>query len=82
MGLLTTLLTLPVSGPGRGVLWLAAKVQDAAEAEWSDPAEIRRTLGDLERALDKGEIDEETFETAEAALLDRLKVAAARQAGS
>jgi hypothetical protein len=72
MGLLRTLLTLPVSGPVNGALWLAGKVHEAALAQMNDPAAVKAALLDLERRLDVGEIDEDAFEEAEAALLDRL----------
>jgi Gas vesicle protein G. len=78
MGLLTTLLTLPVSGPVRGAVWTLGKVVDAAEAEFYDPAAIRRELDALEARLEAGEIDEPTFEAAEEALLDRLEDGARR----
>ncbi len=72
MGLLRGLATLPVTGPLRGAGWLAAKIHEAAEAEYSDPAAIRRALGALEDALLKGEIDEDTFEAREIELIRRL----------
>ncbi len=78
MGILTTLLTLPVSGPIRGALWVAEKIHEAAEDQRLDPGAIKRELGALERRLLAGEIDEEAFETAEAALLDLLDEAERR----
>ena len=73
MGLLTALITLPVSGPISGTLWLARKLGEAAEAERDNPAAIKRALTELENQLDEGLIDEETFEEAEEILLDRLE---------
>ncbi len=72
MGILSRLLTLPVSGPIAGALWVAGQVRDAAEAELTDPAAIRRRLAALEAALEAGEIDEESFEAEEAVLIARL----------
>jgi len=72
MGILTTLLTLPVSGPIKGAMWIAGQVHDAAQAQMNDPAAIKAALVDLERKLDAGEIDEAAFDAAEEALLDRL----------
>lgn len=77
MGLLTSLLTLPVSGPVRSALWIAAKVHEAADAELRNPAAIRQALASLEADLEAGRIDEDAFEEAEAVLLDRLKGPAA-----
>ena len=72
MGLLTTLLTLPVAGPMKGALWVAQKIHEQATAELNDPAAIREALAELEADLDAGRIDEDAFEEAEAVLLQRL----------
>ena len=72
MGLLSRLLTAPVSLPVSGALWVAAKVAECAEAELTDPATIRAALGSLEQDLIAGRITEEAFELAEADLLARL----------
>lgn len=77
MGLLTTLLTLPVSGPLKSVMWVAQKIHETAEAEFNNPAAIKAALAALEARLVAGEIDEDAFEAAEAALLDRLEAAKA-----
>jgi hypothetical protein len=79
MGLLRGLLSLPVSGPMRGALWIASKIHEAAEAEHTDPAAIRHALRDLEAALEAGEIDEESFEAAELELLSRLSAGRRRE---
>ncbi|WP_395358357.1 gas vesicle protein GvpG [Streptomyces sp. YH02] len=71
MGLLTSLLTLPLA-PVRGVTWVAQRVLDKAEEEYYDPAPVWRELAELEDRLVRGEIDEETFEHREDQLLDRL----------
>ncbi|MFD7965824.1 gas vesicle protein GvpG [Streptomyces zaomyceticus] len=72
MGLLTSLLTLPLA-PVRGVTWVAERVLDKAEEEYYDPAPVWRELSELEARLVRGEIDEETFEAREDELLDRLE---------
>ena len=77
MGLLRTLLTLPVSAPVGGALWIAARIHESAQQEMTDPAAIRRALGELERELEAGRIDEPTFEAAELILLTRLREARA-----
>lgn len=73
MGLLRTLLTLPVSGALDGVLWVAGQIHDAALAEINDPATLRRALVDLERDLLAGRIDEDTYDEAETRILMRLR---------
>lgn len=78
MGLLTALLTLPVTGPVKGVAWIAQQVADLAEDEMaaSDP---RRELAELERARMFGEISEEDYRRREEALWERLQTDGARQ---
>ncbi|MFD5188560.1 gas vesicle protein GvpG [Streptomyces sp. NPDC058357] len=71
MGLLTQLATLPLA-PVRGVTWVMERVIEAAENEYYDPAPVEQELARLERQLLAGEIDEETFDRREDALLDRL----------
>ncbi len=79
MGLLTTLLTLPVSGPMKAALWVSDEVRKMAEAEYSDPKFIRKQLELLEQQLLEGQLSEDEFETAEMELLLRLKDAEAAQ---
>ncbi len=78
MGLLRSLLTLPVRAPLDGAFWLAGQIHEAAERELTDPAMIRQRLIALEAALEAGEIDEAQFEAAEDVLLRRLHTALAR----
>ena len=71
MGLIGGLLTLPLA-PARGIAWVFDQVVQEAEAQLHDPARIRAELADAEAALERGEIDEETYEALERELLDRL----------
>ncbi|MFJ8659775.1 gas vesicle protein GvpG [Streptomyces sp. NPDC093795] len=71
MGLLTSLLTLPVA-PVRMVTWVAQRVVDEAEEAYYDPAPVWRELADLERRLLAGDLTEEEFDLREDELLDRL----------
>lgn len=73
MGILTSLLTLPVAGPLKAAWWLTEKLHEQALATMNDPAEIKRELVRLEESLDAGEIDEDTFEELELRLLTRLQ---------
>mgnify|MGYP001798348370 CR=1 FL=1 len=73
MGLVARLVTLPVSAPIRGSLWLARKVHEAAAQEFYDPGAIRAKLARLEAQLLAGEISEDAYDAAELALLERLK---------
>ena len=73
MGLLKTLLGLPVTLPLNGIGWIADKVGEAAQSQWLDPARIEGALMRLERRLDAGEITEDEYEAAEAELLAELR---------
>ncbi|MFF3263634.1 gas vesicle protein GvpG [Streptomyces sp. NPDC002932] len=71
MGLITGLLTLPIA-PVRGVVWVAEKLNDAADRELHDPAVLRTQLAVLNQELESGDISLEEFEREEERLLDRL----------
>lgn len=73
MGVLRTLLGLPVTAPLNGTLWVADKVYEAAAQEVFNPAAIRNALHDLEQQLLAGDIDEDAYDAAETELLLRLK---------
>lgn len=75
MGLLTALVTLPVTGPSKFAWWVAEKLHEQALNTLNDPAEIKRELVRLEARLDAGEITEAAFEEAELVLLTRLREA-------
>jgi len=80
MGLLTGLLTLPVTGPVRATRWIAEQVLAMAEREYYDEEAIRRQIADAETALAAGDITDEEYEATVDALLQRLAEARARAA--
>jgi len=67
------LLAAPITAPLNSALWVAEKIHEAALDAYTDPAEIRRALGRLERQLLAGEISEDAYEEAELLLLQRLQ---------
>ena len=75
MGLLGKLLTFPVSGPW----WVMEQVVAEAERQLYDEDEIRRQLAELEILHEQGHISDEDLEEAEEQLLERLRIARARQ---
>jgi Gas vesicle protein G len=79
MGFLTNLLTFPVLGPVKGIVWIAEKVTEQAEKELYDEDKLRGQLMELELRYDLGEIGEEEYLAAEEVLLERLRVARERQ---
>ena len=72
MGLFLTLLTLPVSGPVGGVLWVAEQVRAAAEREYYDEGALRLRLAEIEQRFEAGEITEDEFDAASDELFARL----------
>ncbi|WP_338701104.1 gas vesicle protein GvpG [Streptomyces sp. Q6] len=81
MGLLSEVLLLPLA-PVRGSMWVLDQVVADAERQYYDPTAIQEQLGTLEKQLEAGEIDEETFDRQEDALLDRLEATRTRQTGA
>ncbi|MBU0493734.1 MAG: gas vesicle protein GvpG [Chloroflexi bacterium] len=80
MKLLFSVLTLPVTGPLKGVVWVAEKIADQAEAELYDGDKVRGQLMELELHYDLGEISEADYLAREEALLARLRVIREREA--
>ena len=80
MGFLTNLLTFPVTGPIKGVMWIAEKVAEEADKKLYDEDTVRGQLMEMELRLDLGEISEEEYMEAEEVLLGRLRVIRERQA--
>ena len=72
MGFLIDLLTLPVSGPIKGIYWLAKKVSEQAEGEQLDEDRVRGELLELQVRLELGEVTEEEYERQEKVIVERL----------
>ncbi|MEM9342704.1 MAG: gas vesicle protein GvpG [Pseudomonadota bacterium] len=72
MGLLSTLLLAPVTAPPKGVLWVARRLADQAEAERNSPTALRAALATAEAQMLAGEISEDDYDAIEDDLLDRL----------
>lgn len=73
MGFFLDLLTLPVTGPINGTIWIAEKLLEQAENEMYDEGKVRAKLMEMEMLLDLGDISEETYMAAEEELLERLR---------
>jgi len=74
MNFLLNLLTLPASGPIRGLIWIAEKVAEQADREMYDEESIRGQLAELEIRYELGEINDEKYQAKEDDLIERLKV--------
>jgi hypothetical protein len=75
IGLLRKTLTLPISGPASGVVWVARQIAAAAEAQYNDPSALREALVAAEAQLLAGELSEEEYDLIEDDLLARLRSA-------
>ena len=73
MGLLSTILFFPVTGPVKGIRWSLGKVQQVVEEELSDDSSIKQELMELQMQLELGDIDDEEYIEREAALMARLR---------
>ena len=72
MGLLSSLLLAPITAPPKGVMWVARRLAEQAEAERNNPSAIRAALADAEQQLLAGEMSEAEYDEIEDDLLDRL----------
>jgi hypothetical protein len=82
MSVLGSIVTAPILGPFKGLMWLVETLAAHAESELYDEDNIRKGLAALEERFELGEITEEEFETAETALLERLNEARRMKEGS
>lgn len=73
MGLLRSLLLLPLKGPMDGALWVTKKIVETAETEVNNPATLRKSLQMLEWDLMAGRMTEEDYDAAETEILQRLR---------
>jgi len=73
MGLLTGLLGLPLA-PLRGTIAAAEQIRRQAEAEFYDPATIRRQLDEVDRQRAEGLLTDEEATAWEDELVERLMV--------
>ena len=73
VGLLTSLLTFPVSGPVAGIQWSLRQVQRIVDEELTDDTPIKQELMELQLRLEMGEIDDAEYRREEAGLMTRLR---------
>ncbi|MFF0267677.1 gas vesicle protein GvpG [Kribbella sp. NPDC004536] len=68
---MTNLLTLPLA-PVRATIALAEQIRRQAQAEYYDPARIRRQLEQIDELRDSGELDPDQAAAWEDELIRRL----------
>ena len=72
MGLLSSIVTGPLTGPIKGLLWIVQTIAKHADRELYDEDNIRRNLLKLEHEYELGKMTLEEFENSESELLQRL----------
>jgi hypothetical protein len=70
VGLITGLVFLPVA-PVRGVLWVAGKITDEVNSQYSGEGAIAKQLREVDEARRSGELSEEEVAAREEELLRR-----------
>ncbi len=78
MGLVTSLLTLPLA-PVRATVALAEQIRKQAEREYYDPARIRLQLEQIDALRESGQLEEDEAALLEDELLVRLLASNDRQ---
>jgi hypothetical protein len=73
VGLLSTIVFWPVTGPVAGIKWTLGKVQRVVEDELVDDTPVKEALMELQMRLELGDIDDETYVAEEAALMRQLR---------
>ena len=73
MGLLSTIVFWPVTGPVAGIKWTLGKVQRVVEDELVDDTPVKEALMELQIKLELGDIDDEQYVAEEAALMRQLR---------
>jgi hypothetical protein len=73
VGLLSTIVFWPVTGPVAGIKWTLGKVQRVVEDELVDDTPVKEALMELQMRLELGDIDDEAYVAEEAALMRQLR---------
>ena len=84
MGLLSELLLLPVTGPARGLRFIAERVKEQVDAEWDPRQRAEQVQAELIRLSvrrDLGQISEDEYAAREAELLAQLNALRAELRG-
>jgi hypothetical protein len=73
VGLLSTIVFWPVTGPVAGIKWTLGKVQRVVEDELVDDTPVKESLMELQMRLELGDIDDDDYVVQEAALMRQLR---------
>jgi len=73
VGLLSSILLAPFTGPWDGTMWTLDKVRRAVEEELTDDTQVKEDLMRLQLELEAGDIDDDEYLVQEAAIMERLR---------
>lgn len=73
MGLLSSILLAPFTGPIDGTMWTLDKVQRAVQEQLVDDTPIKEDFMRLQIELDAGEIDDDEYLVRETEIMRRLR---------
>jgi hypothetical protein len=73
VGLLSSILLAPFTGPWDGTMWTLDKVRRAVEEELTDDTTVKEDLMRLQLELEAGDIDDDEYVVREQAIMQRLR---------
>jgi hypothetical protein len=73
MGLLSSILLAPFTGPWDGTMWTLDKVRRAVEDELTDDSTIKEDLMRLQLELESGDIDDDEYLAREQVIMQRIR---------
>lgn len=73
MGLLSSILLAPFTGPIDGTMWTLDKIRRVVEDELTDDSAVKEDLMRLQLELEASEVDDEEYLRQEALIMDRLR---------
>jgi hypothetical protein len=73
VGLLSSILLAPFTGPVDGALWTIDKIRRAVEEELTDDTPVKEDLMRLQLELEAGDIDDDEYLEREAQIMARLR---------
>ncbi len=73
MGLISSVLLFPVTGPVAGIRWTLGKIQRVVQEELVDDSSVKQELMELQVLLELGDSDDDEDRGREAVLMQRLR---------
>ena len=73
MGLLSSVLLAPFTGPWNGTMWTLDKVRRAVEEELTDDTAVKEDLMRLQLELEAGDITDDQYVEREKEIMQRLR---------